>query len=136
MVPTLSLPKSLGPSPTLALTQSLVLRSVLDKASQGFPGWLSSCAAQSWNGSPPAVEVEGWLGGWKCRFPGTPVQSAFQERNWEFKEEKHSVGLAVGCDSQVGALIGNRIDHVEGIIFCVLPPSLRGISKKFLWILP
>lgn len=62
----------------------------------------------------PAVEVEGWLGG------------------WEFQEEKHCVGLAVGCDSQVVCLIENRVDHIEEIIFCSLPPSLRGILKELL----
>ena len=84
----------------------------------------------------PAVEVEGWLGGWEQGFPGTPIQSAFQERNQEFQEEKHCVGLAVGCDSQVVCLIENRVDHIEGIIFCSLPPSLWGIPKELLSILP
>lgn len=84
----------------------------------------------------PAVEVEGWLGGWEWGFPGTPIQSAFQERNQEFQEEEHCVGLAVGCDSQVVCLIENRVDHIEGIIFCSLPPSLWGIPKELLSILP
>lgn len=117
------------------LTRSLMARPVLGKASPGFPGRLSPVLPELELQSP-AVEVEGWLGGWEPGFPGTPIQSAFQERDQEFQEEKHCVGLAVGCDSQVVCLIENRVDPIEGIILCSLPPSLRGIPKELLSILP
>lgn len=61
-------------------------------------------------------------------FQEPPFRVLFRRetRNSKRKAQRRS---AVGCDSQVGFLIGNRTDHVEGIIFCVLSSPVFGASQ-------